>query len=309
MKHILLLLATLCANIVFGQRETVTDAPAWFLNPPQGTYAGVSVPLQNVELAEQQAVYTALLSYVVQNETEVVVGNVMGHVFETDSIIRHEYMKNLRWSLPNRYEIIQTAINQYGEVFVLLKIGPSCNCTLEMTIEYYMLSTVRTGHEDVRHRMDYIIQDKTAATHKTDVSGFSRIHDENLNQYLTIKRTRQQDLLEEERFTRTNQRYFYNSIAHHSIKTSSTWSHFSLRYSLGMAYQMALLNGFVFETIEISNATLPFKEEIDMRDATMESNILRDAMFFTDQYKIIYPTKALKVKVDSQGNLLLLLNS
>jgi hypothetical protein len=314
----ILLFATLCTNLIFGQPDHVTDAPSWFFNPPQGTYAGVSVSFENIELAQQQAVYTALLSYVVQNNVEVTVEN-MGHILEnsldnsTNTETRLEFMNTLRWSLPNRYEVILSAINQYGELFVLLRVGKTnCNCTLDMNVEHYMLSTARNGAEDVRHRMDYGIQDRSIFNTVVDVNGFSRLYNENINQYLTVRVTSTGNALssEQERFTSVARELSYNSIANHSVANeTSSWSHFPLRYSLGMAYQMALLNGFVLETLDIGNAkNVPYKQEVDLssRQKTTESSILRDMMFFTAQYKVTNPARALRVQIDSQGNLSLI---
>jgi hypothetical protein len=314
MRYTLFLIATLYISTVFGRSpEVVKDAPKWFFSPPKSAYVGVSVPLKNTELTKQQAIYTALLSYVVQNNVEVTIEN-MGHIFEigventNGTEVRRENMNNLRWSLPNRYEIIKTAINQYGEMFVLLEVRTSCNCPLEMSVEHYMLSTTRNGHEDVRHRITYTLQDKSIASQKWTISGFSRIHNDNVIQQLTVARTAN-NTSREERFVRSDTPLAYSSLAgNRSVRTNSVWSRFPMRYSLGMAYMMALLQGFVFETIDIGYAkNESSRQVVDMINPNPEtaSKIHRDVMFFTAHYKVTNPAKSLKVEVD-RGNLYLL---
>jgi hypothetical protein len=68
------LFAMLCgAGTAWGQSdsghdcEVVQSAPDWFFHPPKDMYAGVSLPWEQYELAQQQAVYVALLSFEVQN--------------------------------------------------------------------------------------------------------------------------------------------------------------------------------------------------------------------------------------------------
>jgi len=53
-KYLIIALYLLSTGIVKAQIESVTDAPRWFFDPPKNEYAGVSIPLENKELAQQQ---------------------------------------------------------------------------------------------------------------------------------------------------------------------------------------------------------------------------------------------------------------
>ncbi|MDR3351126.1 MAG: hypothetical protein LBN98_05755 [Prevotellaceae bacterium] len=130
MKKIsILLLAVLCAAHVYGQAtkeatvhviNRVNEVPGWFLQPPAGEYAGVSLPeaaVDNEDLAKQQAVYVALLSCMAQHHITGTLESLItvkpGH---------SESVRKLMLSLPDKYQISRIAKNKYGEVFVALRV-------------------------------------------------------------------------------------------------------------------------------------------------------------------------------------------
>ena len=301
-KKYLFLLAVLCANTAFGQLETVTDAPAWFFNPPAGTYAGVSAPLQNVELAQQQAVYTALLSYVVQNGVEMEIES-MGHDLEMKRDgsaapeTRLEHIHYLSWTLPSKHKIVKTAINQYGEVFVLLEIESGGNGERTVAVEQYFLQTETGRGKDFRKRLEYSIQDKSHPNIAMNVSGFTRVHNKDVSVALTVERINQNSS-EKAQFAPLEQGYSYRSTANNTLEEKPVWSSFSVQHSLGIAYKMALLTGFISETLAICEK-IQRRDEIEVTPTG--GNILRDAMFFTSPLKITNSAKTLKVEVNRQG--------
>jgi len=130
-----LLFSILTVATVTAQMVRVQDAPDWFFNQPAGEYVGVSLPLENQELAQLHAVYVALISHAVRRDLPM--RGVRGVVATRETREAEAstggdlVVSNTRLFLPN-YEIVRTAINQYGEVFVSVRItGPSTDATLE----------------------------------------------------------------------------------------------------------------------------------------------------------------------------------
>jgi hypothetical protein len=119
MKRCILLFVLLTAirHVVLAQGvNQVDEAPQWFLHPPEDSYVGVSLPLENTLLAVQQAVQVALLSYMLQNDSEM-------SFTQHSNAQKGEFKewRKLAMVLPNAYEIKEMTQNKYGEVFVALQ--------------------------------------------------------------------------------------------------------------------------------------------------------------------------------------------
>ena len=141
MKHItLLLLALFSAATLHAQEKSVGDVPEWFFRPAIGEYVGVSFPLEDSVLAKKQALYTAFLSYYAQQDIEGELKKSVMSFKNSDScgLVMEDF---LLLSLPSlNYNIIKTARNKYGEVFVLIKIISKSNSKLDVDYSYHSRS-------------------------------------------------------------------------------------------------------------------------------------------------------------------------
>ena len=137
-----LLLGMFSIGNAFAQVARVQDAPAWFFNPPAGEYVGVSMPLENQELAKQQAIYTALLSHVARNEWQI-----------------DGSAASIEFRLPIGYEITRTSVNQYGEKFVAVRITDRRqNQDTRVTVAHSAMLRYSTGNFESTSRLHYTIQ-------------------------------------------------------------------------------------------------------------------------------------------------------
>ncbi|MDR1342711.1 MAG: penicillin-binding protein activator LpoB [Prevotellaceae bacterium] len=102
--------------------EKVDEIPAWFLKPQRGEYCGVSLPFKNSDIATQQAIYMALISYMLQHDCKVVLKSYAQFYSDGDGEEHFKSSCKMNLQLPAGYEIGRTAKNKYGEVFVSLRI-------------------------------------------------------------------------------------------------------------------------------------------------------------------------------------------
>ncbi|MDR1345298.1 MAG: CsgG/HfaB family protein [Bacteroidales bacterium] len=100
--------------------------PDWFFNHSDDEYVGVSLPLKNTDLAIRQAVYPALLSYKLRNDSTTGTNliNSYGTYDATNgrtTLSSESYSREIK-EYRLKYIITKTAKNKYGEIFVAVKI-------------------------------------------------------------------------------------------------------------------------------------------------------------------------------------------
>jgi hypothetical protein len=100
--------------------------PDWFFNHSDDEYIGVSLPLKNTDLAIRQAVYPALLSYKLRNDSTTGTNRI--NSYETydatngrTTLSSESYSREIK-EYRLKYIITKTAKNKYGEIFVAVKI-------------------------------------------------------------------------------------------------------------------------------------------------------------------------------------------
>ena len=291
-------------NFVFGQqlqpsfiipdsKEQIKEIPDWFLNPAQGEYVGVSFPLKNSELAKKQAVYTALLSYMLQNDVEMALESVVNRYFKEGEVGTNsnfetsaEQISQFSFShFPSEYEIVKLGKNKYNETFVSIKVLSNATNIYRLNVDVYKLDTEVDKKEKViekivfslpredfymsflniyeneKTKLEMIIQDKA----NKDVYKY----DEKKNFQYTIGNTKENKNINAEGEAhllpdaRSN-KYYY-----------STRSSYEMKYSIAIAYITSLLNA-VIKTETLINSRIKSYEPIITNDGdkkTYEHNI------------------------------------
>jgi hypothetical protein len=152
-KMVFTIFALLYVSCICGQSK-VDEAPDWFFTPPAGEYVGVSLPLDDQTLAQQQALRIALLSYLLQNDFEgelqdmvrtLGISNSANSSVETSNQVR-----KMSLCFPNTYKVVKTSQNRYGEIFVAIKVlSSSVNPNAKLVFEARREHTKETGKEEV----------------------------------------------------------------------------------------------------------------------------------------------------------------
>ena len=249
MVRIVSIVAVAAMMLSAAQTERVTDAPAWFFKPPAGEYAGVSMPFENSELARQHAVYAALLSYVAQNDTEVDCRSSIRLFDSGDEHQKTERASACHFTMPGNYRIVETAINRYGELFVLLQIMPGSD-SIRVFAKEYLLNSVQYGFETQIYQLTYSIEDASQPHAMTHIFGKSFTQNDTISIEVEVEHTKQRSSAKETFVP--EQKYSYRPTASRPVKTTNygilfvpEWSYHSVRYSLGAAYTTALLRGIM----------------------------------------------------------------
>jgi len=251
MKRVIFLFFVLFVPLfAAAQTERVTDAPAWFFNPPAGEYAGVSMPLESYDLARQQAVYAALLSFVAQNEVEI---EFTGSEVFSESLRIVEQFRKCIFNLPVNYNIVKTAINQYGEVFVSLQImsDDSNNANITIVAELYSIGLDIDGFSKMQGNLLYVIEE--ARKLPNEMNGNIWYSEKTINDTTrianSIERVTQRSWAKENFVP--EQMYSYCSTLAEVIPV---WSGRPTQYSLGIAYTSALLTGIMQDCMKVTQA-------------------------------------------------------
>ncbi|GHS90450.1 hypothetical protein FACS1894201_11780 [Bacteroidia bacterium] len=235
-----------------GVPETVDEVPDWFLQPPKGEYVGVSLPFQNSAIARQQATYVALISYMLQHDIEWEfsrVDRVAESTFRSAS--------QIALSLPAQYELVKTAKNKHGEMFVSLKVLSAVqNPNTKVVVEIDISSVDGVGKRELK----FVLSDKTPNVHM-----LIHIHDcdDGVDQELNGKAEMIVNSVDaiEETYNQT-QSYVYrptiNLVNQHKTKedllniiVEEGGNIYSLKNSIGNAYLMVMLD--MFERTEMEN--------------------------------------------------------
>jgi len=276
--------------------EKVTDAPKWFFNPPKDEYIGVSLPLKNQKLAQQQAICAALLSYVAQNKTEI---NFKGFInsYEGNENSKWEGLNTCKFKLFTNYQVIKTAINQYGEHFVSLKVKSDKNSSIEVNALHYSLNTEKNGITESSDSLKfYILQDSMMFllgrehTQNSETSVEYNVKAPSANETFVNEKT-----------------YSYSPTANSAIK--SKWSSSSVKQSLGAAYMSALLIGIMQDssveseriTTKILSSKAAITDSLQIADESAEGG------FKSELYSeniVTKPARVITAGIDTKGLIL-----
>ncbi|MDR3328319.1 MAG: hypothetical protein LBT04_09480 [Prevotellaceae bacterium] len=224
--------------------EVVKSAPLWFFNPPKNEYVGVSLPLDNSEMAQQYAVYAALLSYVVQNEIEIQYSaSSMSEEKKGIKTSKVQRIQRCNFSLPDSYTITKIAKNEYNELFVSIAVDNDTvkEDKIRVVFESLYKSVITDNAAETTKNIRYTVKEKR----EDEQPSFSLYVQEseikgNVSIAGQIKKTQQVE--EEEHFQFEEQQYRYTDKYEGILKDDEISGIIrDLDNSLGVAYSMALL--------------------------------------------------------------------
>ncbi|MFI3285759.1 MAG: hypothetical protein R3Y08_03815 [Rikenellaceae bacterium] len=132
------LFTILIALFVISPFCASAQVPEWFSKPQDGEYVGVSVPGLSNDESLNFAVMTALISYDVQH----------ADVGETETIYELGY------------EVTQTYINDYGEMFVSLRITPDSQSMYALLEHIEMKADTKKGTSLYTEEINFGFQNK-----------------------------------------------------------------------------------------------------------------------------------------------------
>lgn len=285
----------------FGSAQTnetisttkVQDAPAWFFNPSKGEYAGVSLPLKNYELARQQAIYSALLSYVAQNETTVTIhgatkscSNTQGD--KVNSKLESNY--KCTFSLTDQYRVVETAVNQYGEVFILIKVTDTgSNSAIRVVVRLSENYENRDGVVKDERQLIYALADSSLLpSAEVSVYGKNVTLNDQITVNMQIKRASKYSSARET--VEPEAKYQYQST-NGKIDWLSTGGFYSpVQHSLGLAYTTALLNCIMDDCRRIAEKSALHTGKISDNENSGSSQIMNQT--------ITKPARALKAEIE-----------
>jgi hypothetical protein len=221
---------------------TGATLPDWFLSPQTGEYVGVSLPLKDASLAKQQAVYSALLSYMLQHDIEGQLKSAKeeySNVTGIASFLTVQKLTSVTLALPDNYEITKTTTNRYGEVFVAIRVlSPVINSKIKMLSEGYDSSKEDENGYTASYTSEFALKGSSAFSvyvklyqqeDKAHTAGEVSVSIEN-------NRVNEKTALDD----RSN--YQYQSTNTHS-NAKNTLGVCNTKQSLGMAYLTSLLQG------------------------------------------------------------------
>jgi len=310
-----LFFALLIPLFAAAQTERVTDAPAWFFNPPAGEYAGVSMPFENFELARQHAVYAALLSYVAQNEVLIEFAESSEGYRNNDDFSSIQFNRCL-FNLPGNYNIVKTAVNQHGEVFVSLQVmsDDSNNANITIVAELYTKGLNKEGFSEMHEKLKYEIDETQKLPN--EMKGNVWYSEYTLNGATlietNIERVTQRSSAKETFVP--EQKYSYRPTANRILVDTKTgrlepawWSMYPVEHSLGAAYSSALLRGIIQESAFMAwtiSSGIQKTASFDIEEKTdLEKNMETAAR--TVHVKVNKPARVITPKIDNEGNLCL----
>jgi len=300
-----LLLLLLSFTALQAQTVRVIDAPDWFFHPQTGEYTGVSLPVENKELAQQQAIYSALLSFIAQNETEVFIkGHSSSFSSKSEEAEESHFtsMAILNFSLPDNYRIVRTAINQYGEIFVALKIIPvNVNENIKVFIEQYINFTEKNSIVENTEKFEFSIVDRCLDQTTIKVHG----NELNINNEteITVQLSKETPNYHKNETFLSNENYFYPHLAENKIVTKKgAYPNFkvayAIKYSLGMAYIEVLLRNIIYECervkMDLSKSVLIHLDGDDVNNDSDKKGA-SDSHF---ENKVVKPSQIFKILID-----------
>lgn len=301
-KYAILLSFMLISVLSVAQTIKVTDAPSWFFNPPSGEYAGVSLPLENQDIARQQAVIAALLSYVAQNETEVFIistyNDFIGYDDSKGPYSQTKAAAKYSFKLPGNYRIVQTAINQYGEMFISLQVTQGRSDSIQVVVQEEGLWEVKDGFAKDEEERIVMIAGYAFENSVIEIKGREYTLNSKTDIEVNLQRRTQRSSAEETFVA--DKKYSYRPTANRLIETDNetygkriehALTVYPVQRSLGIAYMMALLNGIKQEVLSLIIRT---QNDID---------IGKEISSFVSKCKVTQPAKVLKAGIDTEGNL------
>jgi hypothetical protein len=220
--------------ILSAQIQQVDEVPEWFLHPPAGEYVGVSLPLKNRDLAEKQAVYTALLSYMAQHDVEGKLQTTEYAYGKTNEKTHSRQDHELLLPLPINYKIIKASKNKYGEVFVAVNILPS-NKVIKVAFEKeYKYKS------DFTHSSQFVLDDSANFNIMANIFKKSGSNSSNEEVEITMRVLDKTSGSNEQCVIDEASRYRYNATVKLTSEYRALSAH-TVRQSLGVGYLMALL--------------------------------------------------------------------
>jgi len=158
--------------------KKVKEIPNWFLKPAQNEYVGVSLPFKDEALAMQQAINSALLSYMVQHNIYGTLENSIEMLSTVDGAKNtySTYLKelyDLKISQPSlNYQITKAATNDNGDFFVSLKILPLCgDSKVNFSLSgLFKANTYSTTAFEIDEFIKYLFIDSTGFSMLSDIS-------------------------------------------------------------------------------------------------------------------------------------------
>jgi TolB-like protein len=229
--------------------KQVDEIPEWFLNPQDNQYVGVSLPVENQDIAIQQAVYVALINYMLQRDCEgkFQYNYMSTHEDDEDDIFNTPFTStyDIALLLPVGYEVVQIAKNKYGEVFIALRVPENAASKISM---------IAKQHKE-RKNLDYI--DRLEIRFVNDIYDFY-FEKEEVGDDLKVAASMKPENLYYKRSNQTT--YIYETTCHivgqvlpnNEVSLPAADVMHSLEQSLGMAYLMALLD--IFRNVSTKSA-------------------------------------------------------
>jgi TolB-like protein len=260
--------------------EQVDEIPEWFLNPQDSQYVGVSLPFENQYVAIQQAVYVALMNYMLQHDCE---GKVQYRIESMPDNTKEVFnsISKISLLLPAGYEVIRIAKNKYGEVFVALRVPANAAGKISMTATQSKSKEIENDALtfDIKFILLYDIYDffLSAKGVGYDVKINASMKPEKIYDGISSQTT-----------------YTYQTTSHaNEVYISIGDVMHSLKQSLGMAYLMALLD--IFERVSTIPATVEKIEvETTISDVEIHSATLINEMYIKDNTLFINYTNPKK---------------
>jgi hypothetical protein len=233
--------ALLYVSSICGQSK-VEEAPEWFFHSPVGEYVGVSFPMEDQKLAQQQAERIALLSYLLQHDSN---GSLKGRgmdysegASDDNENYRQQFIAIIELWLPKNYSVTKTAKNKYGEVFVSVKvlfseINPNAKVKGEIFKRYNTQENIS--------RIQFAIEDNAKENAN---STFLTMYKQGKNFSIEARQTHRRGNFVDSCVFEPEQYMYEQKTNSANIKKSGLMkgkSFTPLENSLGIAYQIALL--------------------------------------------------------------------
>ncbi|MDR0982038.1 MAG: tetratricopeptide repeat protein [Culturomica sp.] len=215
------------------------NIPKWFFQPVKNQYVGVSFPLKDKKLAQQQAICSALLSYILQNDIEghYIVDHCTYTVSGDDGRKSERGENMIRFNLPLKWEVEKTYKNSNGEVFVSLSTSPIERNSIGM--EFYIQSRLNEKNGIKEMSQSSRFQMVTINTPNNYLTLHNEANSDGINGKIKIAADTQSNKTEIYYWDGTNQISYRQTTTPQSIIPLWTEALFN---SLGYTYSMSLLN-------------------------------------------------------------------
>jgi hypothetical protein len=247
------------------EMNIVTEIPAWFLTPRNGLYVGVSLPFEDEAIAKQQAIYAALLRYMLQHDCEGTFQFVSSYLELSNGqsgTSTSAASGKISLLLPDSYEVAQLAKNRYGEVFVALRVPASAAGRVKMEVKHDAEENVSDNTATLTSKLELLCLSSerqfyfSAAEDENGVEVVAQMKPEGLYDALSPQTT----------YAYMATRQAERGRSDDEIRIPKSDVRHKLKQSLGMAYLMTLLD--IFRQAAVANNAALTQNTQKMQSAT-----------------------------------------